>query len=228
MVPSSIMAEAWFIFSRMNKWNRAVISRGRLQKSILCGAAHNGCCRCAPEAPVRKIASDSMGPARTVFVRAAELTVAWTIPTIIASRGTAFRMWRLFRPPPVHFGPALAFQQRRHRIAYFAQSKVLVIMKLSTRLTDAFPTRWLDWKRRDTRDAIVIVGLAIFTFVVGTINDLTLALFQFGIAHADQEADDIIFVVFILGIAMTVFRIPPLSGSLPRNQGAHRRGTRRP
>jgi diguanylate cyclase (GGDEF)-like protein len=49
------------------------------------------------------------------------------------------------------------------------------------------------------------VGIAIFAFVVGTIKDLTLALFQFGVAHADQEADDIIFVVFILGIAMTVF-----------------------
>jgi diguanylate cyclase (GGDEF)-like protein len=78
-------------------------------------------------------------------------------------------------------------------------------MKISTRFTDAFPTQWFDWKRRDTRDAVVIVGIAIFAFVVGTINDLTLALFQFGVAHADQEADDIIFVVFILGIAMTVF-----------------------
>ena len=78
-------------------------------------------------------------------------------------------------------------------------------MKLLTRLADAFPSRWLDWRRRDVRDAVVIAGLAIFAFVVGTINDLTLALFQFGVAHADQEADDIIFVVFILGIAMTVF-----------------------
>jgi diguanylate cyclase (GGDEF)-like protein len=80
-------------------------------------------------------------------------------------------------------------------------------MKVLTRLADAFPSpgRWLDWRRRDVRDAIIIAGLAIFAFVVGTINDLTLALFQFGIDHADQEADDIIFVVFILGIAMTVF-----------------------
>jgi hypothetical protein len=36
MVPSSMMSKAWFLFSRMNKRNRAVISRGRLQKSLLC------------------------------------------------------------------------------------------------------------------------------------------------------------------------------------------------
>lgn len=78
-------------------------------------------------------------------------------------------------------------------------------MKLSTRFADVFPTQWFDWKRRDTRDAVVIVVIAIFTYVVGTFYDFALALFQFGIAHADQKADDIIFVVFIVGIAMTVF-----------------------
>lgn len=65
-------------------------------------------------------------------------------------------------------------------------------MKLSTRLTDAFPIQWFDWRRRDTRDAIVIIGIAIFAFTIGTLYDFALTLFQFGIAHADQEADDII------------------------------------
>src|SRR5450432_4515599 len=98
-------------------------------------------------------------------------------------------------------------------------------MKLSTRLVDAFPTQWVDWKRRDTRDAIVIVGIAIFTYAVGTFYDFALTLFQFGIAHADQEADDIIFVVFILGIAMTVFgfrRYQDLSREIEARTAAER------
>src|SRR5450631_965368 len=100
-------------------------------------------------------------------------------------------------------------------------------MKVLTRLADAFPFpgRWLDWRRRDVRDAIIIAGLAIFAFVVGTINDLTLALFQFGIDHADQEADDLIFVVFILGIAMTVFgfrRYQDLSREIEARTAAER------
>jgi diguanylate cyclase (GGDEF)-like protein len=103
--------------------------------------------------------------------------------------------------------------------------KVPVIMKLSTRLIDAFPTQWLDWKRRDTRDAIVILGIAIFTYAVGTFYDFALTLFQFGVAHADQEADDIILVVFILGIAMTVFgfrRYQDLSREIKARSAAER------
>jgi diguanylate cyclase (GGDEF)-like protein len=126
------------------------------------------------------------------------------------------------RPPPAHLGCAAAFQRA---FVLFCVVKVLVIMKLSTRLTDAFPTQWFDWKRRDTGDAIVIVGIAIFTYAVGTFYDFALTLFQFGIAHADQEADDIIFVVFILGIAMTVFgfrRYQDLSREIEARTAAER------
>src|SRR5450631_2357409 len=110
-------------------------------------------------------------------------------------------------------------------VCVFCVIKVLVIMKLSTRLTEAFPNQWFDWKRRDTRDTIVIVGIAIFTYAVGTFYDFALTLFQFGIAHADQEADDIIFVVFILGIATTVFgfrRYQDLSREIEARTAAER------
>ena len=103
--------------------------------------------------------------------------------------------------------------------------KVFIIMNLSTRFAEAFPTQWFDWKRRDTRDAIAIVVIAVFAYVVGTLYDFALALFQFGIAHADQEADDIIFVVFILGIAMTVFgmrRFQDLSREIKARAAAER------
>ena len=78
-------------------------------------------------------------------------------------------------------------------------------MKLSTRSSRAFPADWYGWRRRDKRDAIVILGIAALTYAMGTFYDVALTLFQFGIDHADREADDIIFVVFVIGIAMTVY-----------------------
>src|SRR5450631_4577574 len=139
-----------------------------------------------------------MGP--PVFVRGGQFNGYLNHPSHDRLKGCCFRMRRP-RRSPAHLGRAAAFQRA---FVLFCVVKVLVIMKLSTRLTYAFPNQWFDWKRRDTRDAIVIVGIAIFTYAVGTFYDFALTLFQFGIAHADQEADDIIFVVFILGIAMTV------------------------
>ena len=78
-------------------------------------------------------------------------------------------------------------------------------MKWSARLVRAFPTDWSSWQRRDKRDAVVILGIAVLTYAVGTAYDFALALFQFGIDHADYEADDIIFVIFVLGLAMMVY-----------------------
>jgi uncharacterized membrane protein len=78
-------------------------------------------------------------------------------------------------------------------------------MKLSTRLSQALPAGWSDCRRRDKRDAIVILGIAVLAYAVGTFCDFALTLFQYGIDHSDWNADDIIFVVFILGVAMTVY-----------------------
>jgi diguanylate cyclase (GGDEF)-like protein len=78
-------------------------------------------------------------------------------------------------------------------------------MKWSPRLLHTFSVDWPGWHRRDRRDAIVILGIAAIAFVVGTAYDFALALFKFGIDYADYEADDIIFVVFVLGVAMTVY-----------------------
>jgi diguanylate cyclase (GGDEF)-like protein len=78
-------------------------------------------------------------------------------------------------------------------------------MKSSARLLRVFSADWSGWKRRDTKDAFVILCIAVLTFVVGTVYDAALTLFQFAIDHADQEADDIIFVVFVMGVAMTAY-----------------------
>jgi uncharacterized membrane protein YidH (DUF202 family) len=78
-------------------------------------------------------------------------------------------------------------------------------MKLPPGLSRVLQTDWFDWRRRDKRDAIVILGIAVLALVVGTVQDIALTLFQFAIDHADEKADDIIFVVFVLGVAMTVY-----------------------
>ena len=86
-----------------------------------------------------------------------------------------------------------------------SSGKVRHVMKLSARLSRAFSADWSGWWRRDKIDAVVILVIAALAFVVGTVYDFALTLFQFAIDHADYEADDIIFVVFILGVAMTVY-----------------------
>lgn len=78
-------------------------------------------------------------------------------------------------------------------------------MKLSARLSRESSADWSGWRRRDKRDAVVILGIAFLTYVVGTIYDFALILFQFGIDNADHEVDDIIFVIFVLGLAMMVY-----------------------
>jgi hypothetical protein len=45
-------------------------------------------------------------------------------------------------------------------------------MKQSTRFMDAFPTQWFDWKRRDTRDALVLLVIGIITFLLADRYDL--------------------------------------------------------
>jgi len=94
-------------------------------------------------------------------------------------------------------------------------------MRWSARLVRAFPTDWSSWQRRDKRDAVVILGIAVLTYAVGTAYDFALALFQFGIDHADYEADDIIFVIFVLGLAMMVYgfrRYQDVSREIPRHR----------
>src|SRR6266550_4323546 len=69
----------------------------------------------------------------------------------------------------------------------------------------AFSIRWFDWRRRDTRDAIVLVGIGIISFLLADAYDLPPHLLQFGLDHADWEIDDVIFVVFILGVALLIY-----------------------
>lgn len=78
-------------------------------------------------------------------------------------------------------------------------------MKLSTRLSQVFPAGRSDWRQRNKNRRFVIPGIAVLAYAVGTFYDFALMVFQFGMDHSDWDADDIIFVVFVLGGAMTVY-----------------------
>ena len=78
-------------------------------------------------------------------------------------------------------------------------------MKLSPELSRVLPTKWFDWRRPEARDAIVLFGAAILSYVAAHSYDLAPKLFQLGIDYAEWELDDIIFVVFVMSIAMVVY-----------------------
>jgi diguanylate cyclase (GGDEF)-like protein len=78
-------------------------------------------------------------------------------------------------------------------------------MKQLTRFLDAFPTQWFDWKRRDTRDALVLLVIGIILFLLAHTYDLPPHLLQFGLDYADWEMDDIIFVAFMLSAALIIY-----------------------
>ena len=59
--------------------------------------------------------------------------------------------------------------------------------------------------RRDQRDALVLSGIAIITFVLSDIYDIPRQIFEFGMKYEHWKADDIIFVTIVLGIAWIVY-----------------------
>src|SRR5450432_1764009 len=69
----------------------------------------------------------------------------------------------------------------------------------------AFPAQWFDWKRRDTRDALVLLVIGIIIFFLADRYDLPPHLLQFGLDYADWEMDDLIFVLFMLSAALIIY-----------------------
>jgi diguanylate cyclase (GGDEF)-like protein len=78
-----------------------------------------------------------------------------------------------------------------------------VTMKSSARV--AFLAEWFDWKRRDTRDALVLLVIGIIVFLLADTYDLPPHLLQFGLDYADWEMDDLIFVFFMLSVALMIY-----------------------
>ena len=161
------------------------------------------------------------GPAGLVFVRAPNLTVARTISAMITPTG-GFSV-RHPRHLLVRGLAARPFNTLGVGLQALRNQKVLVVMKQSTRFMDAFPLQWFDWKRRDTRDALVLLVIGTITFLLAHTYDLPPHLLQFGLDYADWEIDDLIFVFFMLSAALMIYgfrRYQDLSGEIKARSAA--------
>jgi diguanylate cyclase (GGDEF)-like protein len=78
-------------------------------------------------------------------------------------------------------------------------------MKLPAKLASIVQTDRSVWRRPDARDAVVLLGAAILSYAVAHAYDLAPKLFQLGIDYADWEIDNMIFVVFVMSIAMMIY-----------------------
>jgi diguanylate cyclase (GGDEF)-like protein len=81
------------------------------------------------------------------------------------------------------------------------------LMNLSTPLSRVFRADWFDWRRSATRDSIALFGGAVVASVLAHVYDLGPRLFQLGMDYVAWELDDIIFVAFVLSIALTIYSI---------------------
>jgi diguanylate cyclase (GGDEF)-like protein len=77
-------------------------------------------------------------------------------------------------------------------------------MKLTLRPLHMFRADWSDWGRPATRDVVVVLGVTVLASLAAHFYDLPPKVFQFAIDRAEWEMDDLIFVVFILNIAMLI------------------------
>jgi diguanylate cyclase (GGDEF)-like protein len=86
-------------------------------------------------------------------------------------------------------------------------SEGLAFMKLPPQPSRGLAINWFDWRRPEARDAVALVAAAALAYVVAHIYDLAPKLFQLGIDYAEWEFDDIIFVVFVMSIAMMIYAL---------------------
>jgi diguanylate cyclase (GGDEF)-like protein len=63
----------------------------------------------------------------------------------------------------------------------------------------------IDWRRRDVRDAVVIVGILTVAFLAFDLGDLFLQFADLVKRYEDWGADDLVFMSFLLCICMVVF-----------------------
>jgi diguanylate cyclase (GGDEF)-like protein len=80
-------------------------------------------------------------------------------------------------------------------------------MNLSTPLSRVFRADWFDWRRSATRDSIALLGVVVLASILAHVYELGPHLFQLGMDYAAWEFDDIIFVTFVLSIALTIYSV---------------------
>jgi diguanylate cyclase (GGDEF)-like protein len=65
--------------------------------------------------------------------------------------------------------------------------------------------RRIDWRRRDVIDGIVIIALTGVMYLLAHIFELPPLLFQWALDNADWEMDDAVFLVAVLGFALSIY-----------------------
>lgn len=66
-------------------------------------------------------------------------------------------------------------------------------------------SRWSAWKQPHVRDALILTAIGLVTYAAAHFYQLPPYLLQFGLDHADWEADDLIFVAFVLSAALVTY-----------------------
>jgi len=82
---------------------------------------------------------------------------------------------------------------------------------------------WLDWRRRNVRDTVVILGGMIGAFAFFDLGEGFQALADFAKEYADWGADDAFFLFFLLSIALVIYslrRLQDLSSEVEGRQAA--------
>jgi diguanylate cyclase (GGDEF)-like protein len=80
-------------------------------------------------------------------------------------------------------------------------------MNWSTRLRRILRADWFDWRKPATRDSVALFGCTVLAAILAHIYDLGPHLFQLGMDYAEWELGDIIFVAFVLSIALTIYSV---------------------
>jgi diguanylate cyclase (GGDEF)-like protein len=83
----------------------------------------------------------------------------------------------------------------------------ILLMNLPTPLSRVFRIDWFDWHSSATRDSAALFGCTVLAAILAHVYDLGPRLFQLGMDYAEWELDDIIFIAFILSIALTIYSV---------------------
>jgi diguanylate cyclase (GGDEF)-like protein len=80
-----------------------------------------------------------------------------------------------------------------------------------------------DWRRRAVLDGMVIAGVTMAAYTAAHVFDLPPKLFQFALDNTRYEVDDLIFVLFIISIALLLYvqrRLRDLRGEVAARRSA--------
>jgi diguanylate cyclase (GGDEF)-like protein len=80
-------------------------------------------------------------------------------------------------------------------------------MNSSIPLSGVLRADWFGWRRSATRDSIALFGGTVLASVLAHVYDLVPHLFQLGMDYAEWELDEIIFLAFVLSIALTIYSV---------------------